>query len=186
MVRLVCLLLVFLASPSSAREALTDYYQVTMLDLAAGLPHNNVNHFFVDSKGFMWISTYGGGAVRYDGFSFMSPGIGTPRGWSSNSCKCITEDRYHRLWIAYDERTDVIDMRTMGKVIPSYKDGDISKMLDRLSVTVYSDAKGALWQVAGDTIFRYTFDDSGDIVHIGRIHYIGNVPDICVNDIEEN
>ena len=183
---LVLILLVMLTSGLSAQGMLTEHYQITTLDLAAGLPHNNVNHFFVDSKGFMWISTYGGGAVRYDGFSFMSPGIGTPRGWSSNSCKRITEDRYHRLWIAYDERTDVIDMRTMGKVIPSYKDGDISKMLDRLSVTVYSDTKGALWQVAGDTIFRYTFDEAGAISHISHYHYQGNTPDVCIRDIEQN
>lgn len=123
MVRLVCLLLVFLASPSSAREVLTDYYQVTMLDLAAGLPHNNVNQFFVDSRGFVWISTYGGGAVRYDGFSFMPTGLAAPQRLSSNFCKRITEDPFHRLWIAYDERTDVIDMRTMAQTVPQTRGG---------------------------------------------------------------
>ncbi len=186
MVRLVCMLLVILASPLSAQNVLTEHYQMTTLDLSAGLPHNHVNQFFVDSKGFVWISTYGGGAVRYDGFSFMTTALANPHGWSSNSCKSIAEDKHHRLWIAYDERTDVIDMRTMSRTTPRSKDGDISSMLGRLSVRVYSDSKDALWQVAGDTIFRYTFDDSGDIVHIGRIHYIGNVPDICVKDIEEN
>ena len=186
MVRLVCLLLVFLASPSSAREVLTDYYQVTMLDLAAGLPHNNVNQFFVDSRGFVWISTYGGGAVRYDGFSFMPTGLAAPQRLSSNFCKRITEDPFRRLWIAYDERTDVIDMRTMGQTVPKTREGDISKLLDRLSVNVYCDAKGAIWQVAGDTIFRYTFDEKGNVRHVASCHYVGNTPDICVRDIDQN
>ncbi len=184
-----CLFLVILmmaVGRLSAQNVLTEHYQMTTLDLSAGLPHNHVNQFFVDSKGFVWISTYGGGAVRYDGFSFMTTALANPKGWSSNSCKSIAEDSHHRLWIAYDERTDIIDMRTMSRTTPKCQGGDISHMLDRLSVKVYSDSKGALWQVTGDTIFRYTFDDSGDVVHIGSLHYIGNIPDICVKDIDDN
>ncbi|MBP3776934.1 MAG: helix-turn-helix domain-containing protein [Prevotella sp.] len=184
-----CLFLVVLTmivGRLSAQNVLTEHYQMTTLDLSSGLPHNHVNQFFVDSKGFVWISTYGGGAVRYDGFSFMTTALANPQGWSSNSCKSIAEDSHQRLWIAYDERTDVIDMRTMSRTTPKSPGGDISSMLDRLSVKVYSDSKGALWQVAGDTIFRYTFGDNGDITHIGRLHYIGNVPDICIKDIEDN
>ena len=170
----------------SAQNVLTEHYQMTTLDLSAGLPHNHVNQFFVDSKGFVWISTYGGGAVRYDGFSFMTTALANPQGWSSNSCKSIAEDSHHRLWIAYDERTDIIDMRTMSRTTPRYQDADISRLLDKLSVEVYSDSKGALWQVTGDTIYRYTFDDEGAVAHISSIHYIGNVPDICIKDIDGN
>lgn len=186
-VRLVCVLFALLASViSSASDVLTDYYQMTHLDLSSGLPHNNVNQFFVDSQGFVWISTYGGGAVRYDGFSFMTMGVANPQGWASNSCKSITEDKFHRLWIAYDERTDVIDMRTISRTMPPYAKGDISRMLERPSVAVYNDAKGAIWQVTGDTIYRYTFDDKGAVVRVSRYHYVGNTPDVSIKDIEQN
>ena len=63
-------LLGLLAGVSVAQGVLTGRYNMTRLDLAAGLPHNHVNHIFADSQGFVWISTYGGGAVRYDGYSF--------------------------------------------------------------------------------------------------------------------
>lgn len=170
----------------SAQEVLTQHFQMTTLNLSAGLPHNNVNQFYVDSHGFVWISTYGGGAVRYDGFSFMSLGQTNPQGLSSNSCKRITEDRFHRLWIAYDEQTDVIDMSTMSRTTPDSEQGELSAILNRPSVSVYHDAKGAVWQVNTDTIYRYTFDASGAVSHISRYHYVGNTPDVCIKDIEQN
>ena len=170
----------------SAQQVLTEHYQLTTLDLSVGLPHNNVNQFFVDSQGFVWISTYGGGAVRYDGFSFMSIGLTNPQGLSSNSCKRITEDRHHRLWIAYDERTDVIDMRTMSRTTLDYAGGDLNAILNRPSVAVYNDAKGAIWQVNTDSIYRYTFNEKGAVNHVSRYHYVGNTPDVCIKDVEQN
>ena len=52
---------------SFAGNPLTDRYNLTSLDLSNGLPHNHVSDIFMDSNGFLWISTYGGGLVRYDG-----------------------------------------------------------------------------------------------------------------------
>lgn len=183
---LILMMLVMLIGRLSAQGMLTGHYQITMLDLSAGLPHNNVNQFFVDSQGFVWISTYGGGAVRYDGFSFMTIGLVNPQGLSSNSCKSITEDHYHRLWIAYDERTDVIDMRTMSRTAPRCDKGDISRMLNRPSVTVYCDTKGAIWEVTNDTVYRYSFDENGNVSHVSHCHYRGNTPDVLIKDIDQN
>lgn len=180
------MLLTLMVGTLSAQDMLTEHHQMTTLDLSVGLPHNNVNQFYVDSQGFVWISTYGGGAVRYDGFSFMSVALTNPQGFSSNSCKRITEDRFHRLWIAYDERTDVIDMRTMSRTLPVCKQGDLNAILNRLSVAVYHDAKGAVWQVNSDTIYRYSFDENGAVNHISNYHYVGNTPDVCIKDIEQN
>jgi ligand-binding sensor domain-containing protein len=81
----------------AAKDMLTDRYNITCLDLAAGLPHNNVNQIFADSQGFVWISTYGGGAVRYDGYSFTMPVLNRLTQMSSNSCKGFAEDRHQRL-----------------------------------------------------------------------------------------
>ena len=50
-----------------AQNVLTERYNMTCLDLSVGLPHLHVNQIFADSQGFVWISTYGGGDVRYDG-----------------------------------------------------------------------------------------------------------------------
>ena len=37
---------------------------LTVLDMLAGLPHNFVNDIFEDSRGFVWVATYGGGLAR--------------------------------------------------------------------------------------------------------------------------
>lgn len=104
-------------------------YNMTYLDLSTGLPNNNVNDIFVDSQGFVWISTYGGGAVRYDGYTFMSPSQSS-EDIGSKACKGFAEDGFQRLWIAYDEGTQVLDMRTMSYVVPRYGDGHIGRTLE--------------------------------------------------------
>lgn len=169
---------------SAAQSVLTDQYNMTCLDLSTGLPHNNVNQVFADSQGFIWISTYGGGVVRYDGYSFNrleAKGL-----MVSNSSKGFAEDGHRRLWVAFDEGTVVIDMRTMSRVTPSYGDSHIGDRLRQQSVKVYCDSKGSLWQVTRDSVFRYTFDEEGHVVHISRCRYHGNTPDITLCDIECN
>ena len=171
-------LLGFLAGGSVAQGVLTDRYNVARLDLTAGLPHNHVNHIFSDSQGFVWISTYGGGAVRYDGYTFkrlLASGLLA----SSNSCKGFAEDRHQRLWVAFDEGTAVVDMRTMACI-------DLGSRLMQPAVKVYCDTKGAMWHVTRDSVFRYTFDDVGRVAHVSRCHYRGNTPDVTISDIEHN
>ena len=180
---LVILLMQLLSLParSSQSDMLVERYNMTRLDLTVGLPHDHVTDIFVDSRGFVWVSSYGGGAVRYDGYSFMAPQQGVSR-----SCLGFSEDRHQRLWIAYDEETVVIDLKKMQRVVPKYGSHDIGALLRRASVKVYCDSKGAMWQVARDSIYRYEFNESGDVTSISRCRYQGNTPDITICDIENN
>ena len=98
----------------SSGNLLTERYNQTYLDLSNGLPHNNVSALYTDSNGFFWVGTYGGGLVRYDGYGMMQPVLAL----KSLSCKSITEDRFKRLWVSFDEGTNVIDLRTMLPVVP--------------------------------------------------------------------
>ena len=160
-------------------SSLLERYNMSCLDLTKGLPHDHVNHLFVDSQGFVWVSSFGGGAVRYDGYTFRAPSQG-----DSRACLGFAEDRHQRLWIAYDEGTVVLDLRTMRRVVPAFGRGTIGGRLGRGTVKVYCDSKGALWQVARDSIYRYEFDDRGDVSAISRCKYVGNTPDIAIRDIE--
>lgn len=178
------ILLQLLSAPARSQlsSMLVERYNMSRLDLTDGLPHDHVNHIFVDSRGFVWVSSYGGGAVRYDGYTFMVPQQG-----DSRACRGFAEDRHQRLWIAYDEETVVIDLKTMRRQVPVFDDGrGISSMLHRGTVKVYCDSKGALWQVARDSIFRYQFDDTGRIAHVSRCRYQANTPDITICDVENN
>ena len=162
-------------------DMLVERYNMSRLDLTAGLPHDHVNDIFVDSRGFVWVSSYGGGAVRYDGYSFMAPQQG-----DSRSCLGFSEDRHQRLWIAYDEGAVVIDLKKMRRVVPKYGSRDIGSLLRRGTVRVYCDSKGSMWQVARDSIYRYEFDEAGNVTGISRCRYQGNTPDITICDIENN
>ena len=162
-------------------STLLERYNMSCLDLTSGLPHDHVNHIFVDSQGFVWVSSYGGGAVRYDGYTFKAPRQG-----DSRSCLGFAEDRHRRLWIAYDEGTVVIDLNTMRRVIPSFAGSNIGALLQQASVKVYCDSKGAMWQVARDSIYRYEFDEEGNISGISRCRYQGNTPDITIRDVDNN
>jgi ligand-binding sensor domain-containing protein/AraC-like DNA-binding protein len=189
-------LLQLLVGIVAAKDMLTDRYNITCLDLTAGLPHNNVNQIFADSQGFVWISTYGGGAVRYDGYSFTMPVLNRLTRLSSNSCKGFAEDRHQRLWVAFDEGTVVVDMRTMDCVAPALREEGkanseqfataIGNRLRQNAVKVYCDSHGGLWQVTRDSIFRYSFDEAGQVEHISSCSYRGNTPDITISDIEHN
>ncbi|WP_214227755.1 hybrid sensor histidine kinase/response regulator transcription factor [Pedobacter sp. B4-66] len=44
-------------------------YQFSHLDINNGLPHNDVNCFYKDDKGFLWLGTLSG-LARFDGYSF--------------------------------------------------------------------------------------------------------------------
>ena len=161
---------------------LTERYNLAYLDLNCGLPHQNVSAIFVDSGGFLWVGTYGGGLVRYDGYGMMSPVM-----WlNSNSCKSIAEDRFKRLWVAFDEGTNIIDLRTMSGVFPETLDKDLQQLLSEPSTKTYCDAMGRLWLVTYSTVNMLTFDEQGHVAKICSYAYHGNTPDVSIRDVEGN
>jgi len=177
----LCLLLLLLSGGAEA-TMLTERYNVSYLDLKNGLPHQNVSAIFVDSNGFLWVGTYGGGLVRYDGYSMMSPVM-----WlNSNSCKSIAEDRFKRLWVAFDEGTNIIDLRTMSGIFPETLDKDIQQLLSEPSTKTYCDAMGRLWLVTSSTVNMLTFDEQGHVDKICSYAYHGNTPDVSIRDVEGN
>ena len=68
------------------------------------------------------------GFVRYDGFNYMYFGIGNPgMPLRSNTCQNITEDKFHRLWISFEEYTEVLDLNTLQSVVPKNKNNQLKK-----------------------------------------------------------
>lgn len=161
---------------------LTERYNLSYINLDNGLPHNNISWLFTDSNGFLWIATYGGGLVRYDGFNMMTPALGL----KSLSCKSVTEDRFKRLWVAFDEGTNVIDLNTMLPVVPKTAHGDIGELLAQPGVKTFCDELGRIWLVSTRYVNLITFDDDGQINHIATYRYTDNTPEISVRDIEGN
>ena len=123
-----------------AGNLLTDRYNLTSLDLSNGLPHNHVSDIFMDSNGFLWISTYGGGLVRYvfreetKGGSVMpAPAFDDQRiAYIVGSGNPVTVEQVQRLLRKPGVAADAIDL----------KDAEVSKEWRSLAVTTSRVIKG--------------------------------------------
>ena len=65
----ICLIL--LPGRLHAQPDAEDYLVINRLTRQSGLPDQDVNRIYFDNRGYAWISTFGGGLVRYDGDSFI-------------------------------------------------------------------------------------------------------------------
>ena len=69
----------FITLSSFAQGSLPSRFNVSYLNMAAGMPNNFADDIFQDSYGFVWISTHGGGLVRYDAVSYTHLTLPTNR-----------------------------------------------------------------------------------------------------------
>lgn len=73
---------------------------------ADGLPSGYIEHAFEDSRGYLWLSTFGG-LSRFDGKNFVNYGV--KEGLPSNLLDGCTEDSRGRLWIATRKGISMFD-----------------------------------------------------------------------------
>ena len=171
-----------------AQGEMPSKYNVSYLDMAAGMPNNFADDIFQDSYGFVWVSTHGGGLVRYDGYNFVNFGLGTTGiGLRSNSCRNVFEDHYKRLWIAFEEGPQVIDLKTMQPITPPCESEKIQKQLDQvfknLCTRMYCDDKGNIWMLSVNQLTRFGFNEKGEVNSVLSASYPFNAPDLGLCDV---
>ena len=154
-----------------AQSLMPNKYNVSYLNMATGMPNNFADDIFQDSYGFIWISTHGGGLVRYDGYKVASFGYtSTPIALRSNSCRNVCEDRFRRLWIAFEEGPQVLDLETMRPVVPPCVNAKMAERLhqvfDGVCLRTYCDSKGCIWIATTLEIVRIAFDQDGKVESI--------------------
>ena len=159
--------------------------------MAAGMPNNFADDIFQDSYGFVWISTHGGGLVRYDGFNYMNFNLGSSGiSLRSNSCRNVYEDHFKRLWIAFEEGPQVLDLTTMQPVIPPCEnekvEAQLNKALKNLCTRMYCDAKGNVWMVSFNLLTRISFNEKGEVNRVLSISYPYKAPDLGLCDVYRN
>lgn len=159
--------------------------------MAAGMPNNFADDIFSDSYGFVWISTHGGGLVRYDGFNYMNFNLGSSGiSLRSNSCRNVYEDHFKRLWIAFEEGPQVLDLKTMQPVIPPCEnekvEAQLNKALKNLCTRMYCDAKGNVWMLSINLLTRFSFNEKGEVNSVLFIDYPFNAPDLGLCDVYRN
>ncbi len=71
-------------------------YHFKNYNIEDGLPQSQVRALLQDSRGYLWIGTYGGGASRFDGVSFKN--FNRKDGLPDTNILCIFEDSGGNLW----------------------------------------------------------------------------------------
>lgn len=125
---------------------LADGYSVRSLTMADGLGHIFVDDMLIDSQGFLWIATAGGGLSRYDSYGFVEFGPDKEnRMLKGNFVIKIAEDAHRRLWVAAREGLDVIDMDMLAACVPEDRSGKLSELMSKRTFYVSVDALGRIW-----------------------------------------
>lgn len=181
----------FITLSSFAQGSLPSRFNVSYLNMAAGMPNNFVDDIFQDSHGFIWISTHGGGLVRYDGFNYMNFNLGSSGiSLRSNSCRNVYEDHFKRLWIAFEEGPQVLDLKTMQPIIPPCEnekvEAQLNKALKNLCTRMYCDAKGNVWMLSSNLLTRFSFNEKGEVNSVLSVRYPYNAPDLGLCDVYGN
>lgn len=171
-----------------AQGDLPGKYNMMNINMVSGMPSNFIDDIYQDSNGFMWFSTHGGGLVRYDGFSYLSFGVnGKGVQLRSNSCRNVHEDKFKRLWVAFEEGFQVMSLNTLQPVSPKCSTQKLEELLQQLQrercSRVYCDAKGAIWLITAKKISRIAFDAEGTINSILSMGYTTTAPDLAIQDL---
>ena len=155
----LCLLL--LPDRLQAEPDAEDYIVINRLTRQNGLPDQDVNRIFFDSKGYAWISTFGGGLVRYDGDSFIKYTAKTDPEFTNDFVNQCCEDGYGRLWIPTAAGMDILDLKSLA-LLDSFPGMSKAWRRSHSPGDVNRDANGCMWFVSDDYLFRVSFSDGGN------------------------
>lgn len=153
----------------SAGTDTEEFIVINQLTRQNGLPDQDVNRIYFDSRGYAWISTFGGGLVRYDGDSFIKFSSKTNTELINDFVNQCAEDEFGRLWIPTAGGMDILDLYTLDLIdsLPgmsrawrrSHSPGDVNR-----------DADGCLWFVSDDFLYRVSFSEEGNHAQIDSLH----------------
>lgn len=189
LLHLIIIYVSFIASAAlQAQEHFVDRYNASYITMSDGLPHNFIDDIYKDTRGFLWISTAGGGLSRYDGYEFIHFNSNTPHcKLKSNFIRNVYEDTYQRLWIVSEGGTDIIDLLTLQSITPNDPKGLLTTLLNQSAYTVMRDSQNCIWLQCGNELHRITFNAKGDTETLSTLT-LSNLsePDLVLKDIDED
>ena len=143
-----------------ARTSTESYFVVNRLTREKGLPDQDVNGIYFDSKGFSWIGTFGGGLVRYDGDSFLGFSTKTSPDFTSDIVSHCSEDRFGRLWIPGAGGMNILDLKSLS-LIADFPGMSESWRRSHSPAALRQDSEGCLWFTSNGMLFRVAFPEDG-------------------------
>ena len=164
-----------------------DYIVINRLSRENGLPDQDINGIFFDSRGYAWLSTFGGGLVRYDGDSFIRFTEKTDPEFISDFVNQCSEDGFGRLWIPCAGGMNILDLKSLS-LIDGFPGMSKEWRHSRSPGAVTRDAKGCMWFTSDDFLFRVAFADDGNRFLVDSLQCsVSNsnlMPSVC--DVDED
>ena len=159
------LLAVFLCLAGSplqlhAQADAEDYIVINRLSRENGLPDQDINGIYFDSMGYAWISTFGGGLVRYDGDSFIRFSQKTNPDFLDDFVNQTCEDPYGRLWIPCAGGMNILDLKTL-TLLDDFPGMSRAWRYSHSPISINRDSGGCMWFSADDYLYRVAFTDEG-------------------------
>ena len=179
--------LILLPGRLQAETAAEDYIVINRLTRQNGLPDQDVNRIYFDSKGYAWISTFGGGLVRYDGDSFIKYTAKTDPAFINDFVNQCSEDGYGRLWIPTAGGMNILDLKSLA-LVDSFPGMSRAWQRSHSPGDVNRDANGCLWFVSDDVLFRVSFADGGNRFQVDSLQCeVSNASLMSrIEDVEED
>jgi ligand-binding sensor domain-containing protein len=115
------------------REGEDDAFTWDSFTTENGLPNNWIYDLFQDSKGNIWVGTWGGGLALFDGKTWRT--LTTNDGLASNAVTSFAEDKGGRIWIATDGGLNTYDGKTV-------KDAGLT---GKSLLNIIADNRGSIW-----------------------------------------
>ena len=124
-----------------------------------GLKIDMLGDIYIDSRGYLWITTWGAGLSRFDGKNFVN--YGEADGFCSNDIQGIAEDREGNMWFGSWNGLSKFDGRTYLSIKTDHG------LLGNKINNIRTDAEGNIWtthaggisKVNGRGIKNYTMAD---------------------------
>lgn len=177
-------------------ERFSDCYTVTHIGMSEGLPHHFIDDIYKDSRGFLWVSTAGGGLCRYDGYEFVTRNASTPPcRLRSNFVRSVCEDDFGRLWVASEGGTDIIDLNTFGlcgslrtkEAASGIADNALPALLGQPALKVTKDHTGAIWLQCARSIHRIEFAPRGEVTGVFSLNIgVPALSSFALCDVDRN
>jgi signal transduction histidine kinase/ligand-binding sensor domain-containing protein/DNA-binding response OmpR family regulator len=157
---------------------------------------NGSFEIFQDSRGIIWLGSYGGGMVRFDPerpdqhkrFHTNE----NPYGLSNNFIRCIREDSRENIWIATARGLNLISMEERDKENPVirkfYADfGDTLSLSYNYILSMYETRDGHLWLgTSGGGLNRMNYHPDTDSIRFIAYTKKDGLPDNTIQGILED
>lgn len=157
----ILLLLVFIGYWSTPVQSQTKL-RFDIFTQEEGLPNNQIQCIYQDSKGWMWIGT-SQGLSRFDGYSFLNflPETGDSLSLSGNLIRVIKEDRSGNLLIGTENGGLNIFNREKENFQHPFEQMDAFRGKDISVNDIIVDAEGRSWLATDNNVLIY--DTTGHI-----------------------